>query len=123
MDYWCRNCKNRFVPIEWRHHLDKGKVAVCAICRSTATEPYKEPKKSKSKPIEDVIKEIIKEPNEFIEDPCDKRPPKMCFCIGPDKCGDPCCPQVRAYRRQNREIFPFKIEKFTLYESNWGDYL
>jgi hypothetical protein len=30
---------------------------------------------------------------------CDEQV-KMCLCIGPEKCGDETCPQVRAYRKK-----------------------
>lgn len=27
---------------------------------------------------------------------------KMCFCVGPEKCGDTLCPQVRAYQKRQK---------------------
>lgn len=43
MDYYCRNCKNIFVPIRWVHPhgygTDNQAMAVCVICGSNATHP------------------------------------------------------------------------------------
>lgn len=36
----------------------------------------------------------------WIRDDCYERPPKMCFCVGPENCNDCSCPQVKAYRRR-----------------------
>jgi hypothetical protein len=114
-DYYCRNCKSRFVPITW---VESGSedpdgdelLAVCVICGSNATEEIKNEAAHIDK---NVIPTIIKErkdkfPDERLLDEffdrCEDRRSKMCFCIGPDKCGDSCCPQVQQYRKNKRRI-------------------
>lgn len=46
-DYYCRNCKGIFQPINWMYpqgyNTAESGRAVCPMCGSTATEPSQEP--------------------------------------------------------------------------------
>lgn len=71
-DYYCRNCKNIFQPINWMYppgyndSAESGR-AVCPICGSTATEPDKDPveRLTDEERIE-IAKEDIRKMNENI---------------------------------------------------------
>jgi len=114
-DYYCRNCERRFVPVKYMNMN-----AVCPLCGSNATEKIEENKAIKidrevipainRTPDENVIKDVItrikpkKEKCSFDKyEYVNKKEPKVCFCIGPDKCGDISCPRVRTYKENKKE--------------------
>lgn len=66
-DYYCRNCKNIFQPINYEYQTVGGfiskELAVCPICGSTATEPSEEKKEINglSSFIDVITKEVFKD--------------------------------------------------------------
>jgi len=46
----------------------------------------------------------------YEKDDCFERVPRVCLCIGPDKCCNGSCPQVQAYRKRKKCIQK-KIDK------------